>query len=83
LTGRFNGSEFELNWDKARDRCIFRSAGAFVETNAATHEIISALTTGTETAVMDMRYYHAMSALLKGILNTNRVNFLNIEAHLS
>jgi len=83
LTGRFNDREFELDWDAVGDRHAFRSAGALVETNASTHEIIKASTTGPGTAVVDMRYYHAMSVLLRGILNTNRVNFLNIEAHLS
>ena len=28
-----------------------------------------------------MQYYHAMSVLLKGMLNTSRVNFVNIEGH--
>jgi len=83
LNGRFDGQEFLLDWNPISDRCVFRSGVAMIETNGATHEIINASLTESGTAVIDMRYYHVMSVLLKGILNTSRVHFLNVEAHQS
>ncbi|HLX13525.1 MAG TPA: hypothetical protein VKS81_11990, partial [Bacteroidota bacterium] len=32
--------------------------------------------------IIDMRYYYAMRALMNGMLNTNRVHFVNVE-HLA
>jgi putative selenate reductase len=83
LTGRFEDREFELTWDSVLDTCIFGSDAAAVETKASDHEIIRASLNGTKTAVIDMRYYHTMLLLLKGMLNMDRVNFVNIEAHRS
>ncbi len=83
LTGRFKDREFELTWDSILDRYVFSSGTAAIETNASTHEIKRASLINTKTGVIDMQYYHAMSVLLKGMLNTSRVNFVNIEAHQS
>ena len=83
LTGRFKDREFELTWDSIPDRYIFRSDAAVIETNAATHEIIGASLIDSKPGVIDMQYYHSMSALLRGMLNSRRVNFVNIEAHQS
>lgn len=83
LTGRFKDREFELTWDSIPDRYVFRSDAAAIETNASTHEIIEASLINSKPGVIDMQYYHTMSVLLKGMLNTSRVNFVNIEAHQS
>jgi putative selenate reductase len=83
LTGRFKDREFELAWDSILDRYVFSSGTAAIETNASTHEIKKASLIKTKTEVIDMQYYHAMSVLLKGMLDTSRVNFVNIEAHQS
>jgi putative selenate reductase len=83
LTGRFKDREFELTWDSILDRYVFSSGTAAIETNASTHEIRKASLINAKTAVIDMQYYHAMSVLLKGASNTNRVHFVNIEAHRS
>ncbi len=83
LTGRFKDQEFELIWDSILDRYVFSSKSVSIETTASTNEIIKASLINTKAGVIDMQYYHAMSALLKGMLNTSRVNFVNIEAHLS
>ncbi len=83
LTGRFKDREFELTWDPILDRYVFSSGRATIETNASTHEIRKASLIDTKEEVIDMRYYHAMSVLLKGVSNTSRVNFVNIEAHRS
>lgn len=82
LTGRFKDQEFELTWEPVLDRYVFSSGAASIETNASTHEIRRAsLIDTTEPRVIDMQYYHAMSVLLKGVLDTSRVNFVNIAAH--
>ncbi len=81
LTGRFKDREFELNWDPRLDRYVFSSSTAAIETNASTHEIRRASLMNAKTGVIDMQYYHAMSVLLKGMLNTSRVNFVNVDAH--
>ena len=82
LSGRFKGREFELTLDSHRDRCVFSSAEAAIETNPSTHEIRKAsLIKATTPTVIDMQYYHAMSVLLKGLLDTSRVNFVNIDVH--
>ncbi len=83
LTGRFKDKEFELAWDSITDRYIFSSDTTIIETNTSTHEIINASLINVKAAVIDMQYYHAMSVLLKGMLNKNRVHFVNIEAHQS
>ncbi len=83
LTGRFNDLEFELTFDPLLDRYKFSSDTAAIETDASTHEILNASLISTKPGVIDMQYYHAMSVLLKGLLNTSRVNFANIEAHVS
>lgn len=83
LTGRFDDREFELSWDPAGDAYIFRSNSAAIETNAQTHEIKSASLTSSSTGKVDMQFYYAMSNLMKGMLNTRRVNFVNLDAHLS
>lgn len=81
LNGRIGRHEFRLEWDSARDRFVFRAADAVVETDAVTHEIVRALPIGPETAVVDMTNYHVMTVLLKGMSDTARVNYLNVEAH--
>jgi hypothetical protein len=81
LTGRFKDQEFELAWDSILDRYVFSSGTAAIETNASTHEIRKASLINAKTGVIDMQYYHVMSVLLKGASNTNRVHFVNIEAH--
>jgi len=83
LTGRFKDREFELIWEPILDRYVFSSSTAAIETNASTHEIRKASLINAKTGVIDMQYYHAMSVLLKGASNTNRVHFVNIEAHQS
>lgn len=83
LTGRFKELEFELIWDSILDKYLFSSNTAAIETKASTHEILKASLINSKTSDIDMRYYHTMSALLKGMLNTNRVNFVSIEAHKS
>lgn len=80
LIGRFKDREFELSWERVRDRYLFRSGTAVIETNPSTHEISNASLINAKKAVVDMQYYHAMSVLLKGILDTSRVNFVNVEA---
>jgi len=81
LSGRFKCREFELTWNSKPDRYVFSSGTAAIETDASTHEITKASLMNAKTEVIDMRYYHAMSVLLKGMLETSRVNFVNIEAH--
>ncbi len=81
LIGRFKDMEFELVWDNILDKIIFSSSQATIETNASTHEILNASLLNAKTAVIDMQYYHSMFVLLRGMLNTSRVNFVNIEAH--
>src|ERR1035437_4315042 len=81
LTGRFKNREFELIWDPNLDRCVFSSGTVAIETNASTHKIKKASLINAKTGVIDMQYYHAMSVLMKGMLNTSHVNFVNIDAH--
>jgi putative selenate reductase len=81
LTGRFKDREFELIWDPNLDRYVFSSGTVAIETNASTHKIKKASLINAKTGVIDMQYYHAMSVLMKGMLNTSRVNFVNIDAH--
>jgi len=83
LTGRFKDREFELTWDSIPDRYVFRSELAAIETNATTHEIIRASLINSKPEVIDMQYYHAMTALLRGMLNSRHVNFVNIDAYQS
>jgi putative selenate reductase len=80
LTGRFKDREFELTWDSILDRYVFSSDTAAIETNASTHEIRKASLINSKTGVIDMQYYYAMSILLKGMLDTSHVNFVNIQA---
>lgn len=81
LMGRFKDLEFELFWDSILDRYVFSSGTAAIETNASTHEIREASLINAKTGVIDMQYYHAMSVLLKGMLDRSRVNFVNVEVH--
>lgn len=83
LTGRFQDREFELFWDSILDRYVFSSDTVAIETNASTHEISEAFLINARTGVIDMQYYHVMSVLLKGMLDTSRVNFVNVDAHQS
>ena len=82
LSGRFKEREFELTLNSNRDRYVFSSAEAAIETNPSTHEIRKASLLQTKrSTVIDMQYYHAMSVLLKGMLDPSRVNFVNIDVH--
>lgn len=83
LTGRFKDREFELSWDRVRDTYAFISDSAAIETDARTHEIRNAALINSGNGVIDMQYYYAMSSLMRGMLNTRRVNFVNLDAHLS
>ena len=83
LTGRFDDREFELSWDPDGDTYIFRSNSAAIETDAQTHEINNASLINSSTAKVDLQFYYAMSTLMRGLLNTQRVNFVNLDAHLS
>ncbi len=81
LSGRFKDKEFDLVLDKILDKITFRSNTVSIETKASTNEILKASLINAKTGMMDMQYYHVMSVLLKGMLNTSRVHFVNIEAH--
>ena len=81
LTGRFEDREFQLRWYRALDSYSFRSDDAVLEINARTHELRDASLTDSRAAVIDLRYYYAMSSLMQGMLNTHRVNFVNVDMH--
>jgi putative selenate reductase len=81
LVGRFKDGEFELSWDSIRDRYVFSDGSAAIETDSSTHEIRNASLLDSSNKVIDMQYYHAMSTLMKGMLNTSRVNFVNVDVH--
>ena len=81
LTGRFGNREFEMSWDPVGDTYVFSSDSAAIETDANTHEIRNASLIDSGNGVIDMQYYYAMSSLMRGLLNTHRVNFVNLEAH--
>lgn len=83
LHGRFKDKEFELCQDNKMDTCVFKSEEVVLETNATTHELEKAVPVNSISGTINMRYYHAMAVLLKGMLKTNRVHFVNSEAHFS
>ena len=83
LNGRFADREFELSWDPVGGTYVFSSESAAIETDAQTHEIRNASSINSANEVIDMQYYYAMSTLMKGMLNTRHVNFVNLDAHLS
>jgi len=83
LTGRFGEREFKLSWNPVADTYAFSSDAAAIETDARTHKIRNASLINSGNVVIDMQYYYAMSTLMKGMLNTRHVNFVNLEAHLS
>ena len=75
LFGRFKDQEFELHRDQKSSNTVFKNHSVQVTLNSETNEVVDA--TGTANTVMDLRYYFVMNALLKGILNKDRVHFVN------
>jgi putative selenate reductase len=79
LYGRFKDKEFELTLDHNLQKAIFRNNEAFAVIDWKLHAIENATTTNNHSATIDMAYYFAMATLLKGMMNSNRVHFVNIE----
>ncbi len=80
LIGRFQGKEFSIEKEPGKDIIEFKSSNTRVSVNSSTNEILDAVLLGTQTSEMiDMRYYFAMITLMKGMLNINRVHFVNTE----
>ncbi|MBL7994348.1 4Fe-4S dicluster domain-containing protein [bacterium] len=75
LFGRFKDQEYELHRDKKGSNTVFKNHSVQVTLKSETNEVVDA--SGAANAVMDLRYYFVMNALLKGILNTDRVHFVN------
>lgn len=77
LFGRFKDQEYELHRDQQSNMTVFKSNSAQVIIHSETNDIIDA--TGAVSSVIDMRYYFVMSTLLNGIMNTQKVHFVNTE----
>jgi putative selenate reductase len=82
LYGRFKKQEFVLNVDEETRSARFGDQDATVTIDRNTSEVIeSHLVNGKTSTVIDLRFYHTMAVLMKGIQNTNRVHFVNIPNH--
>lgn len=78
LYGRFKEKEFELTFDQNLQKAIFRNQQAFAIIDWKLHTIENATTTNNHSATIDMAYYFAMATLLKGLMNSSRVHFVNV-----
>ena len=77
LLGRFKDQEYELHRNRQSNRTVFKNHSLQVTIHSETHEIVDA--SGSANSVMDLRYYFVMNALVKGIMNTDRVHYVNAE----
>ncbi|KAB2880197.1 glutamate synthase [bacterium] len=75
LFGRFKDQEFELHRDRNSRQTIFRNHSALVSLDYETNDVLDA--SGSVNSVIDLRYYFVMKTLLIGMLNTDRVHFVN------
>ncbi len=81
LQGRFRDKEYELSLDEQRTSATFATIDAVVTIDWNMSRILGARARDNGSSVkVDMAYYHAMATLMKGMLNSNRVHFVNIDA---
>lgn len=78
LFGRFKEKEFELTLDRNQQTATLKSSNSLVTTEWGSHTILNAtLLASSSLELVDMHYYFAMATLMRGMLNTNRVHFIN------
>lgn len=76
LYGRFKDQEYELHRERQSSNAVFKNNSAEVMIQSETHDVLNA--TGAVSSVVDMRYYFVMNAVLNGIMNTEKTNFVNV-----
>ncbi|MFA5833292.1 MAG: 4Fe-4S dicluster domain-containing protein [Bacteroidota bacterium] len=79
LLGRFKDQEFELHLDIMKSTSLFKNSEFQVSIGSNGYEIVNAI--GIISTQIDMRYYVVMSTLLKGIMNSSKINFVNVQFH--
>ncbi len=80
LFGRFQKKEFELVLDQQQQSVTFKIANALLTIDWKSHNVLDAVIFNSSSLeFFDMRYYFVMATLMKGMLNTNRVHFVNTE----
>ncbi len=77
LFGRFKDKEYELHRGRQSSNTVFKSNSAQVTIHSETDDILDAIS--ATSSVVDMRYYFVMSTLLNGIMNAQKVHFVNTE----
>jgi len=80
LYGRFNDKEFTLKVNNSGDNATFANKDFTIVIDWKTSEIRDATISGSNGEyIVDMEYYYAMRTLMKGMLNPDRVHFVNVE----
>ncbi len=77
LNGRFKDKEFQLTLDRNMQQATFQNSHVLVVIDWKLNTIKNATTNNNHSATIDMAYYFAMATLLKGMMNSNRVHFVN------
>jgi putative selenate reductase len=78
LYGRFKDKEYKLALDDAGKEASFSNGEFSIRIDWESSDILDAKSRGN--AVVDMEYYYAMRTLMRGMLDLNRVHFVNVGA---
>jgi putative selenate reductase len=84
LLGRFQEKEFELILDMSQKSATFKSSTAVITLEWNSHKVLEAVFhNASAMEVVNMKYYLVMATLMKGMMNTRCVNFVNAETNPS
>ncbi len=79
LYGRFSNKEFKLTVDESAGRALFSNEKFSITLDWNSSEVHDAnLYQENGEYTVNMEYYHAMRTLMKGMLNPDRVHFVNV-----
>ena len=82
LLGRFNNEEYELKMEEQSQEGTFKTPVATIITDWSNHSIKKVVITNQAlSGLVDMQKYLVMVTLMKGMLNTKSVNYVNIETN--
>jgi putative selenate reductase len=81
LYGRFHDREFILHWNRSLREIRFQHNECVIHFDDTTDEVLSVDSGDSQAGIfIDKRFYFAMKALTSGMLDANRVHFVNVGA---
>src|SRR5262249_32690635 len=81
VRGRIAGKEFVLTTDRESDSAIFSDGVLEIEIERSTGNVrrTRVLESGKTNHILDMKNYHILDVLYRGVLDQRRVNYINVD----